>query len=161
MIIPKHYLLFENWMVLRLQKKTWIPFTQGNFVPSLFEIGTVILEKNFRFRYYLSLEKGMSLYLNKLESSSPENVLCQVWLKLAQLFWRRFFKISLFRNFLPVKKGVVLNLNKLESSRPSLLCAKFGWNWPCGSGEVDENVKSLRTDGQTVDGRQAIRSEVS
>ena len=69
MIIPKHYLLFENWMVLHLQKKTWIPFTQENFVPSLVEIGTVILEKNFRFRYYLSLEKGMTLYLNKLESS--------------------------------------------------------------------------------------------
>ena len=25
-----------------------------------------------------------------------------------------------------------------------MICAKFGWNWPCGSGEEDENVKSLR-----------------
>ena len=25
-----------------------------------------------------------------------------------------------------------------------MLCAKFGWNWPSGSGEEDENVKSLR-----------------
>ena len=25
-----------------------------------------------------------------------------------------------------------------------MLCAKFGWNWPTGSGEEDENVKSLR-----------------
>ena len=24
-----------------------------------------------------------------------------------------------------------------------MLCAKFGWNWPSGSGE-EENVKSLR-----------------
>ena len=33
---------------------------------------------------------------------------------------------------------------------PRLLCAKFGgWNWPRGSGEEDENVKSLRTHGQT------------
>ena len=24
-----------------------------------------------------------------------------------------------------------------------MLCAKFGWNWPSGSGEEDENVKSL------------------
>ena len=37
------------------------------------------------------------------------------------------------------------NLNPLH---PKMLCAKFGWNWPSGSGE-DENVKSLRTDGQT------------
>ena len=27
--------------------------------------------------------------LNKLESSSPNDALCQVWLKLAQWFWRR------------------------------------------------------------------------
>ena len=30
-----------------------------------------------------------------------------------------------------------------------MLCAKFGWNWPSGSGEEDENVKSLQTDRQT------------
>ena len=28
-----------------------------------------------------------------------------------------------------------------------MLCAKFGWNWPSGSGE-DENVKSLRQQGR-------------
>ena len=26
--------------------------------------------------------------------------------------------------------------------------AKFGWNWPSGSGERDENVKSFQTDGR-------------
>ena len=58
------------------------------------------------------------------------------------------------------------NLNSLD---PRMLCAKFGWNWPSGSGEEDENVKSLQTDGrtdrqtdgqtdrQTDDGRQVIR----
>ena len=25
-----------------------------------------------------------------------------------------------------------------------MICAKFGWNWSNGSGEEDENVKSLR-----------------
>ena len=33
-----------------------------------------------------------------------------------------------------------------------MLCAKFGWNWPSGSEEEDEHVKSLQTDRQT-DGR--------
>ena len=33
------------------------------------------------------------------------------------------------------------NLNPLH---PRMLGAKFGWNWPSGSGEEDENVKSLR-----------------
>ena len=50
------------------------------------------------------------------------------------------------------------NLNPLH---PRMLCAKFGWNWPSGSGEEDEHVKSLQTDrqtdGQTDAGRQVIR----
>jgi hypothetical protein len=41
------------------------------------------------FRYYLPLEKGYPLILNKLESPSPKDDLCQVWLKLVQRFWRR------------------------------------------------------------------------
>ena len=41
------------------------------------------------FRNYLGLEKSVALYLNKLESPSPKDALCQVWLKLAQWFWRR------------------------------------------------------------------------
>jgi hypothetical protein len=41
------------------------------------------------FRYYLPLERGDSLHLNKLESPAPKDDLCQVWLKLAQWFWRR------------------------------------------------------------------------
>ena len=62
------------------------------------------------FHNYLPLKKGRALHLNNLESPSPKNALCQVWLKLAS-----------------------------------------------GSGEEDENVKSLQTDGRTDDGHQAIR----
>ena len=40
------------------------------------------------------------------------------------------------------------NLNPVQ---PGILCAKFGWNWPSGCGEEDENVKSLQTDRQTDD----------
>ena len=36
------------------------------------------------FRYYLPLEKGVALLLNKLEIPSPKDVLCQVWLTLAK-----------------------------------------------------------------------------
>ena len=122
----------------------------------------------------------MVLHLKKLESPSPKDALCQVWLKLAQWFWRRRFYnlvnvFSLFRNYLPLELGGALHLNKLESPSPiRMLCAKFGWNWPSGSGEEDflissmylryfiiispwpsgsgeedENVKSLQTDEQT------------
>ena len=34
-------------------------------------------------------------------------------------------------------------------------CAKFGLNWPGGSGDEDENVKSLQT---ANDGQQVIRT---
>ena len=63
---------------------------------------------------------------------SPKDDLCQVWLKLAQLFWRIGF----------------LNLNPFY---PRMLCAKFGWSWPIGSGEEEEdgNVKNLQRDRRT------------
>ena len=48
------------------------------------------------FRYYLPLEKGEALHLNKFESPSPKGALCQVWLKLAQWFLRRGGKYEKF-----------------------------------------------------------------
>ena len=86
---------------------------------------------------------------NKLESPSSKDVLCQVWLKLTNWFWRgRIFNFinifSLFCNHLPLEKDVVLYLNKLNSLYPRMLCTKFNWKWPSGSGAEEKNVKSLR-----------------
>jgi hypothetical protein len=69
------------------------------------------------------LEKGYPLPLNKLESSSPKDDLCQVWLKLAQWFWRRRFLIDLipflhFCDYLPFEEDLALYLNKLEFPSP-------------------------------------------
>ena len=44
------------------------------------------------FCNYLTLEKGRALHLNKLESPSAKDALCQVWLKLVQWFLRRSWK---------------------------------------------------------------------
>ena len=66
---------------------------------------TLVLEKKILkfpkcvfslFRYYLPLEKSGALHLNKLDSPSPKDALCQVWLKLAQWFWRRRCKCEKF-----------------------------------------------------------------
>ena len=90
------------------------------------------------FRNYLPLEKGGALHLNKLESPSPNDALCQVWLELAQWFWRRFFNFvnvfSLFCYYLPLEKGGALHLNKLESPSPKdALCQVWlklaQWFW--------------------------------
>ena len=65
---------------------------------------------------------------------------------------RRFlniFDIVLLLHYLPLEKGVVIYFNKLESLLPNDLCTKFGWNWPGGSREEVEIVKSLQTEGRT------------
>ena len=69
------------------------------------------------------INKQFFFHFNKLESPSPKNALCQVWLKLAQWFWwREFFNFVnvflLFCNYLPLEKGRALHLNKLESPSP-------------------------------------------
>ena len=98
-------------------------------MPILAKFVPVVLGKKFFFEFvnvfsqfcnYLSLEKGRALHSNKLEFPTHRNALRQVWLNLAQWFWRRFSKsvnvFLQFCNFLPLKKGGALNLNKLESS---------------------------------------------
>ena len=176
----------------------------------------------FLYRYYLLLEKGVALLLNKLESSSPKDALCQVgwhwlsgseeedflissmyfhcsiiicpWKRAGPFFWtivnplhpkllcaqfgwnwpigsgeEDFLILSMYFRYLviisPWEKAGPFFWTNLIPLHPRMLCAKFGWNWPSGSGEEDENVKSLQTDGQTDrqtdgqtdDGRQVIR----
>ena len=45
---------------------------------------------NLLFDYNLPLKRTFLLHLNKVESPTPKDVLCHVWLKLAQCFWRGF-----------------------------------------------------------------------
>ena len=100
-------------------------------------MGHIVLRKQFQINkhrwlnhnrrkntQYLLFEIWMVLYLNKLDSPSPKDALCQVWLKLAQWFWKRRFlnklkAFSLFRNYLPLEKGMALHLNKFESPSPT------------------------------------------
>ena len=136
---------------------------------SLFEIGLVVLKKKiFKVRQCIfaisllsPLRKGRGPIFEQTWILITQNAVCQVWLKLALWFLRgrflRFVNVfSIFPYDLPLEKGVALPWTNLNLHHPRLLCAKFGWNWPSGSGEEDENVKSLQTDGQTegrTDGR--------
>ena len=43
------------------------------------------------WQFIFQLSFAMVFHLNKLESSSTNDGLCQVWLELAQWFWRRGF----------------------------------------------------------------------
>ena len=66
-----------------------------------------------------------------------------------KIFFNFVNVFSLFRNYLPLEKGRALHLKKLNPLYPRMHCVKFGGNWPSCSGEEDENVKSLQTDGRT------------
>ena len=104
---------------------SWIPFTHGYFLASLDEIGALWFRRkllNFvdvflLFSYCLPSKKGVALHLNKLEFSSPKNDLCQVWMFDWLIGW-------CFMSY-----------------------QQYGWKWPSGSGEKDDNVKSIQTEG--------------
>ena len=124
-----NYIPLKKNRVLRLNKlkspwprdtfcQVWLKFAQWFWRRTILNFVNVFL----LFRYHLPLEKGRALHLNKPESPSPKDALCQVWLKLAQWFWRRRFLnfinvFSLFPYYLPLEKGG-LHLNKLESPSP-------------------------------------------
>ena len=96
--IKIHYLLYESWMVLHLNKleypspkdalwQVWLKLVQWFLRRFLNFVNVFSL-----FHNYVSLEKGGALHLNKLESPSPKDALCQVWLKLVRWFLRRRWK---------------------------------------------------------------------
>ena len=149
--------LFCNY--LSLWKRTgpfiWtnlIPFTQGCFLPSLLEICPAVREKRifkfcqkyFRYSFIVSPWKNKALHLNKLDHPR---------MHCAKFGWNWFSRsgkeefvissmcfrfIVIFSSWKKTKPFIWINLNPLYQR---MLCAKFGWNWPSGSGEEDENVK--------------------
>ena len=210
-----HFLLYENWTVLKLNKhespsskealcQVWLKLAQWFLIRRLFNFvnafslfrsylpfekgGAPHLNKFesplpndalcqtllkltqwfWRERFlifvnvllllgnYLPLENGGALHLNNLESSSPKDALCQVWLKLAQWFLRRWFFIfvnvfSLFRNYLPLEKSVNLHLIKLKPPSPRMLCAKLKlaqWFWRGRKCEKFTTTTTMTSNGQ-------------
>ena len=118
----------------------------------------------FLFHNYLPLEKAKVLHLNKLQSPSPKDALCQVWLKLAQWFWRRRFLnfvnvFSLFCNYLPLEMGGALHMNKIESLlSKDVLChvwlklAQWFWRrrWKCEKFTTTTTTMTTTTDNWQI-----------
>jgi hypothetical protein len=93
----------------------------------LIDFGLLVLKKSSKknsvyFYSYLPLERGNTIHVYKLESPPPKDDLCQVWIKLAQWFWRRFLNDPTsflhFCDYLPFEEDLALYLNKLEFSSP-------------------------------------------
>ena len=108
-------------------EQTQILLTQGCFLLCLVEMAQWFCRRRFLnfvnvfslFGIHLHVKKGRALHLNNIIYPLNKDDLCQGWLELAQLFWRRFFQninvFSLFRNYLPLEKGGVFHLHKLNS----------------------------------------------
>ena len=100
---------FQYFVIISPWKRVW-PFIWTNLNP----IHPRMLCANFGWNWLMVLkifkvcpcifdillsfpfEKGVALHLNKLKPPSPKDALCQVWLKLAQWFWRRKWKCEKF-----------------------------------------------------------------
>jgi hypothetical protein len=111
---------------------------------------------------YLSLEKDLALYLNKLQFSLSKDNFYQVWLKLINWFLeRRFpniFCVFLLLCYHPHKRRVPslisTNLNSLPQDNSCQVWLKFASDF----GGVVANTKVYRqTHRLTDDGGQAIR----
>ena len=99
--IVKVFTIFCNYRPWKKEEpfilKNWISIIQGWFVSSLVEIGLVVLKEkiflnlSMYFRKLSPIEKGRTTSFEQTQISLPKNDLCQVWVILAQWFWRRRF----------------------------------------------------------------------
>ena len=114
-----------------------------------------------QFQNYLPLEKDVALHLNKLEFLSPKDALCQVWLKLAQQFWRTKF-LNFVNVFLLFHNWIELNIfyciYKYKRIGYKGWCPAFDQSWipftqkcvvPClveiGLVVLEKNIKNVKS----------------
>ena len=86
-----HYLHFQKSNGPPVAKNR-VSFIQGCSVPSLVEIGPMILERiifKFCFFVIIPLEKSGAPHLNKHKSHLPKTALCKIWLNIYQWFCRK------------------------------------------------------------------------
>ena len=102
----------------------------------------------FSLFWCLLLENSATLHLNKIESPSPKDAFYQVWLKLAQ--WNFVYVFLLFRYYHLSFRAWPFIFTNLNPLYPMILCAKFGWNWPTGSGRRELKCEKLKTPTTTT-----------
>ena len=84
-----------------------------------------LVNEFWQFPYYLSMEKGMALYLNKRNFPSPKDAVCNCFVEigLVVLFFNFLNLFLLFCNYLPMEKGVAHLFHELKFPLPkNALC---------------------------------------
>ena len=121
--------IISQWSLLWEERgpslqQTWIPLTQGYFVPSLLEIGPVVLERKiFKSCQFIFIISQLTLLW---EGCGPS--LQQTWIPSTRMLCAKFCwnwpsgsflnEFLLYPNYLPFEKCVALHLNKFESPSP-------------------------------------------
>ena len=116
--------LFKQHIALKMQGPHSSPekhFLEINKLELSFDYTSRLIKSP----YYLCLQKGLAIPLNKFESPLSKDALCQSWVKSAQWFFKcrqcTYFCYMYF-HFLPLEKCLALHMNKLESPSPKTLC---------------------------------------
>ena len=111
------------------------------------EIGPTILEKIFKFCHrifcyfsILSPWKWVGPFIWTDLNPLYQRMLCAMFgwngpIGSKEDFKKNFNILSLFCYYLPFENGMALHLKNWNYVNHGMLCAKFGWNWPCGSGD--------------------------
>ena len=91
----------------------------NTFVPC-YDYTITLIKRKTPISFFLRIK--WSFMCKKLESPPLKDAMCQVWLKLAQWFWRRFLKFFkyflLFCHYLPLEKDGHFIWKKLDFPLP-------------------------------------------
>ena len=96
----RNYLPLEKGVALHMNKFE-SPSPNGCIVPSLVEIGPMVLEKFFLissmyFSYFVIISHWKRVWsfiiIQKMKPPSTKNTFCSVWLKSAPWFWKKKMK---------------------------------------------------------------------
>ena len=145
--------------------------------------------KNFSFFRLLidcqwhTKQRPMGHITHLRNSSYQKTYLCMIWLNhnidygkktiisffhhwIGLVVWdKKIFKVCPWIFYISLLSSLLKKVwpfiwTHLNPFHPRMFFAKFGWNLPSGSGEENENVKILQTNGQT-DGQRTTGDQKS
>ena len=75
--------------------------------------------------------------IKKIVSSSAKNVICQTLAEISPVILKKkIYKNIAISLIAPYGQNVSLFWTNFNLLYARMLCAKFRWNWPCGSGVI-------------------------
>jgi hypothetical protein len=135
-LLFRYYLPFKKGSPLDLNKRE-SPRPKDDLCQVWFKLAQWFWRRRFlydptpilHFCEYLPFEEDLALYLNKLESPSPKDDLYQLWLNLAQWFWRRKF-LNIFSVFFILLLLSPLGEGQSPSFEQTWIPSPQGWFVP-------------------------------